>query len=433
MTLNDSDVRDVLHRATEHLVTPPGLLDEVRRGGRRRVVRRRAVLAAVCAAVVAVPTGGLQLASDGGEVRVASPLLDEPTRGDLAGDEGYVRQVRDAWQRLVKRDGEQMRGEPHIVWAGRTPAGPAAYIAQRTAHNPIASEPAGDRVIAMAAFVEPTADGPRITTREQVTDAGTDSFSQAVLLGPERDVLVVLDLGQPVEFSPELRYLPDGRVNRSFQRLAFHDGAAVVTVPPQRTKITVALSRSPVSWQNMVHITNSRLVLFPEGKERPRPQQLRHTLPGAEKAWAADPSTTAVSAPAEALAEYLDVAGLHTSDGSPLLSVYGATPDGRLLLVETIQYDDDPARVIALLAPRHLPFRAVASTFADWKAPLPVRLRLPDNQGILVAAEGAALSYRIGDGTWQDAGRDAALLPADATDVRVTDAGGAISSIPLAP
>ncbi|MFE9656982.1 hypothetical protein [Micromonospora sp. NPDC006431] len=430
MTLNDSNVRDVLHRATDHLVGPPGLLDEVRRGGRRRVVRRRAVLAVVCAAVVAVPVGGLHLASDGGEVQVASPLLDEPTRGDLAGDEGYLRQVREVWQRRLEQDGDQMRGEPHVVWAGRTPAGPAAYIAHRTVHNPIAS-PDGDRVIAMAAFVEPTADGPRVTTREQVTDAGTDGISQAALLGPQRDVLLVLDSGQPVEFSPELRYMPDGKVKRSFQRVAFRDGAAVLAVPPQRTKITVALSKTPVSRENVVHIINDGPILFPDGKGRPRPLQVRHTLPGAEKVWVGDPSAKEVSAPADALAEYIDSAGVHTSDGSPLLWVYGATPDGRLLLVETIQYDDDPARVIALLAPKQLPFKAVASTFADWKSPLPVRLRLPDNQGILVAAEGSALSYRSGDGKWQDAGRNAALLPANATDVRVIDASGTVTTVPV--
>ncbi|GHJ56790.1 hypothetical protein Nm8I071_60970 [Nonomuraea sp. TT08I-71] len=430
MTLNDSDVRDVLHRATDHLVGPPGLLDEVRRGGRRRVVRRRAVLAAVCAAVVAVPVGGLQLAGDGGTAQVASRLLDGPTRGDLAGDDGYLRQVREAWQRRLEQDGHQLRGEPHVVWAGRTPAGPAAYIAQRTVHNPIVGSD-GDRVIAMAAFVEPTADGPRVTTREQVTDAGTDGISQAALLGPQRDVLLVLDAGQPVEFSPELRYLPDGKVNRSFRRVAFRDGAAVLAVPPQRTKITVALSRTPVSRENMVHIINDGPILFPGGADRPRPPQVRHTLPGAEKVWVGDPSAKEVSAPAEALAEYIDSAGVHTSDGSPLLWVYGATPDGRLLLVETVQYDDDPARVIALLAHRYLNFRAVASTVADWKSPLPVRLRLPDNQGVLVAAEGSALSYRVGGGTWQDAGRNAALLPADATDVRVTDVNGTVTTVPL--
>lgn len=90
----------------------------------------------------------------------------------------------------------------------------------------------------------------------------------------------------------------------------------------------------------------------------------------------------------------------------------------------TIQYDDDPARAIALLARGDAPFQPAASGFIDWKASLPVRLRLPDGQGVLVAAEGAALSYRVGAGRWQDAGSGAALLPADATEVRVTAAGG---------
>ncbi|WP_112668663.1 hypothetical protein [Micromonospora saelicesensis] len=74
----------------------------------------------------------------------------------------------------------------------------------------------------------------------------------------------------------------------------------------------------------------------------------------------------------------------------------------------------------------------MASTTADWSAPLPVRLRLPDDQGVLVAAEGSALSYRVGDGQWQDAGRNAALLPAAATDVRVTDATGTTTDVPIA-
>jgi hypothetical protein len=99
--------------------------------------------------------------------------------------------------------------------------------------------------------------------------------------------------------------------------------------------------------------------------------------------------------------------------------------------VETVQYDDDPSRVIALLARPYLPFEAVASTTADWSASLPVRLRLPDDQGVLVAAEGSALSYRVGDGQWQDAGRDAALLPATATDVQVTDANGTVTSVQI--
>jgi hypothetical protein len=439
MTISDSDVREALHRATDHLSGPPGLIPDVRRGGRRRVMRRRAVLAAVCAAAVAVPLGGaLQLAKGGETVEFASPLFDEGTKGDLASDEAYLRQVRQAWQHRQAQTEVRMRGEPHVVWAGRTPAGPAAYVVQRTATNPIASEPEGDRDIAMAAFVEPTADGPQVKTLEMMTDAGPDGNSQATFLGPRRDVLLVLDLGRPVEFSAELRYTADGKIDRTYRRVAFKDGAAVLSVPSQRAKITVALSRTPVSQKNLVHIDGTSEILFADGNSRPD-LRLSHTLPGAEQVWGGDPNdpgyrsgrkANGLRAVPDALAEYIDAAGTHTHDGSPRLNVYGATPDGRRLLLETVQYDNDPARVIALLAHENAPFQAVASAFADWKATLPVRLRLPDNQGILVAAEGAALSYRRGAGRWHEAGRDAALLPANTTEVRVASARGT-ATIPV--
>ncbi|MEU8421132.1 hypothetical protein AB0C15_09690 [Micromonospora sp. NPDC048835] len=421
MTMNDSDVRGILHRATDDLVSPPGLLAEVRRGGRRRVVRRRAVLAALCAAVVAVPVAGvLDLPGNAGDAPAASPLLDEPTRGDLAADEGYLRQVRQVWQRRIKEVGDRTRGEPHVVWAADTPAGPAAYVAQATAHG------------TTVGFVEPTAGGPRVRTLTQATDTETDGLEQAALLGPQRDVLLVLDFGQSVEFSPQLRYLPDGKVERTFTPVAFRDGAAVLSVPPQRTKLTVALSRTPVGRENKMHIDGTSEIYFPGNKDRPAPPLIRRTLPGTEQVWGIDPAAKEVSAPTEALAEYLDPVGAHTHDGSPRLWVYGATPDGRRLLVETVQYDDDPTHVVALLARKYLPFEAVASTTVNWSAPLPVRLRLPDDQGVLVAAEGSALSFRVGDGQWQDAGRNAALLPATATEVRVTAADGTTTNVPVA-
>ncbi|MEH0982677.1 hypothetical protein [Micromonospora sp. CPCC 205556] len=436
MTMSDSDVRAALHRATDQLTTPPDLLPAVRRGGRRRLVRRRALLAVALTAVVAVPVGGaLRLADRGEPIEVASPLLDEPTRGDLAGDQGYLRQVREAWRRHLSRgEAVAMRGEPHVVWAGNTPAGPAAYVAQRTRTEPGVSEPGGDRNFAAAAFVEPTADGPKVLTVESVTTAGTDGNSQAVLLGPERDVLVVVDFGDPVVFSPRLRYKADGRIDRDFQPVPFRDGAAVLPVPPQRGKITVALSRTPVSALNMVHIANSSAILFPdsEGSGSPNPKQLTYTLPGAERAWGGDPAAAAepTNQGENPLTPYVDVAGNHGAGDGPLLTVYGTTPDGRRLRMETIQYDDDPARVVATLAPAESPFTAVASGFADWNAPLPVRLRLPDRQGVLVAAEGATFSYRTGAGGWRAAGRDAALLPATATEVRIIGARGT-TTVPL--
>jgi hypothetical protein len=50
-------------------------------------------------------------------------------------------------------------------------------------------------------------------------------------------------------------------------------------------------------------------------------------------------------------------------------------------------------------------------------------MKLPDGQGWVVADRGATLRQRTGDGPWQAAGRDAALLPAAANEVEVTRPG----------
>ncbi|SCL53419.1 hypothetical protein GA0070606_2117 [Micromonospora citrea] len=433
MTIEDNDVRDVLRRVTDDLAGPPTLLDDVRRGGRRRLRRRRAVLAAVCAAVLAVPVGGaihfVDSGTGGVAAEVASPLFDAPTRGDLAGDEEYLRQVRQAWrQRAEGMESEGGRpdagSEPHVVWAGNTPAGPAAYVAQRVTVTRPGSDRGNHRLIGYAGFVEPAASGPRVMTMRGMNE-GNDGNSAAVLLGPRRDVLVVLDAGYPVEFSPTFRYAPDGRIERIFQRVTFRDGAAVLPVPPQRDRVTVALVGVPLNTATAVEITNTDDILFPDGKNSPEPRRVTYTLPDAERVWGDDPAARVDNTAHEALAAaYIDVGRPHTDGESPLLVVYGATPDGRRLLLQTVQHGDDPARAIVLLARGDAPLQPAVSGFVDWRAPLPVRLRLPDGQGVLVVAEGAALSYRIGAGRWHDAGSGAALLPADATQVRVATASG---------
>jgi hypothetical protein len=234
-----------------------------------------------------------------------------------------------------------------------------------------------------------------------------------------------------VEYSTELGYAADGKIQRTFRPVVFDDGAAVLSVPPQRTKVTVALRRIEPPNRGIV-IVNFQEVLFPDGRGRPQPPEHQHVLPGAELVWGRDPQAATLTHVTEAgaLAGYVDHGGSHAHGSSPLLTLYAATPDGRRLYVTTMQYDDDPSRVIALLARGETPFTVAASAFVDWTEPLPVRLRLPDGQGTVVAAEGAALSYRSGAG-WRDAGRDAALIPAGVTEVRVTPSGGAASTVRL--
>ncbi|MFD0745851.1 hypothetical protein ACFQ1L_31490 [Phytohabitans flavus] len=300
-----------------------------------------------------------------------------------------------------------MRGEPHVLWAGSTPAGPAAFIAQRGGTG------------AAVGWIEPTAEGPRVSTVSSVNaPTRMEDIGQAILLGPERDVLLVLDFGWPVELSTELRYAPDGKVVRQYQPFAFDDGAGWQHVGRQLRKITVALRR-PNSQPGQVYISNATYVLYPEQKEVPAPEWFEYTLPGAPVPSRRDNTFSA-------LAPYVDFHGAHIEDPRlPRLTVRGATPDGRRLLVETIQFDDDPTRVVAMLARGEAEYQAVASGSVDWTAILPVRIRLPDAQGTLVAAPRAALQHRAGGGRWHDAGRNAALLPATATEVRITP--------PLAP
>ncbi|MCW6009224.1 hypothetical protein K1W54_32475 [Micromonospora sp. CPCC 205371] len=436
MTLNDTDVRAVLHRATDHLSSPDGLVEGVRRGGRRRVARRRLLAGGLAVVTAASVAGVLQFSGTGDErIDVASPLFDEPTRGDLARDPAFLREVTDAWRGATENAELWLRGEPHVVWAGNTPKGKAAYVAQRSLDNPVVVQPEGERLIGYAGFVVPTANGLRVLTFEQFHDSGNlDGNSQAVLLGPDRDTLLVLDFGHPVEYSPSMSYAPDGRIVRQRLPVTFRDGAASLPVPPQLTKVTIAVGRAPMSVDSRIHVVNENEILFPDGKERPEPRRFDYVLPGADRAWGAAVAPTAWPPGAvAALAPFLDSIGTHVVDPeAPDLTVFGATPDGRRLLVSTIQYDDDPGHAVAMLGRGESEYPVVATQPVDWAEPLPVRLRLPDEQGTLVAAPEAKLEYRTGaSGTWLDAGRGAALLPAGATDVRVTPASGVARTVRL--
>lgn len=427
MNTDDSDVRTLLRRTAESVESPPGLLADVRRTGRRRLARRRFLTGAGLTVAAAATTGAVLRPGGGTDADVAdtaTPFFERPTRGDLATDMSYLDSVRTAWSARMRRSDLPGRGEPHVVWAGTTPAGPAAFAVQRV-HDSTADP--RKRCVAVMGFLRPTARGPEVMVLQGLVAVDDPSFEydEAAFIGPDRDVLVVLDRERPVEFSPELRYAPDGRCLRTFRRVEFDDGAAVFRVPPQRTKVTVALRRLDIR-DRPVSISGTSEVLIPGVRDRTQAPHHTHTLPGAEAIWVGDPRRTAeqFAYRTGALSAYTDPGGWHTAGPDPSLALFGATPDGRRLFVTTIQLDDDPARAVALLARGDTPFEVVASTMFSWSDPLPVRLRLPAGQGTVVAAEGAALSYRSARTGWRDAGRDAALLPATATHVRVTPKTG---------
>jgi hypothetical protein len=99
-------------------------------------------------------------------------------------------------------------------------------------------------------------------------------------------------------------------------------------------------------------------------------------------------------------------------------SIRGATPDGSQFLAGEVRLENDPSHAYVLVGDG-----LVTGAQVDPGATLPVALKLPDNQGWLVANVGATLRCRRGSDGWLSVGRDAALLPARATAVEVTRPG----------
>jgi hypothetical protein len=281
-------------------------------------------------------------------------------------------------------------------------------------------------------WIEPTAGGPRVATVTPVNRPDSlEGVPQAILLGPDRDVLLVLDFGWPVEFSPSLGYSADGKVVRTFEPFAFTGGAGWRLVGRQVSDLTVALRRVWPVAPDQVDITNATVVLYPEPGDVRVPERLDYVLPGAERLWAE--RERAFAHGGAALDPYHDRYGTHGENPDlPNVTVYGRTPDGRRLLALTLQLDDDPARVVVLAARGETDYEVVAGGFVNWRSALPVSLRLAGGLGTLAVAPGSTLHYRTaGEPGLRPAGRDAALLPPTAVEVRVTPRTGAAADVPL--
>lgn len=420
--MTDTDIRDALRQATDDLRVRPDLLDHVRTGGHRRVLRRRTLLAAGLATVAAGSTAGvLSSRGGGGDAPVASRLLDRPTRGDLKGDTDFLNQVRGAWRDRL--GGLAPAGEPHVAWAGLAPhRSRVAVVAQRV---PRLIDAEGRIRYGLTGFVEQTAGGPRVMSVEEML-TGT-ATSAAALLGPERDILMVVDDGRDVRYSPALSYTAEGRVRRGFTPLDFraHDGVVFEATEPSTTLIRVALrAEVPDSLgDHTVGLANLAQLAETAGSGIPRADTAREvwSLAGAGEETAEDgPWDVATDD------DFHDQYGYQVAPPAGTWFVRGATADRRRFVVQTMAGTDNRIRVLLSLGAPDPVLRG----FARPDAPLPVRVRLPDGQGVVVAGRGR-LRYRVSRGTWLPVAGNAALLPAAAAEAEVTPPGGRAIRIPL--
>ena len=453
----DTEIREALLARTADLTLPPDLLTGARRAGRRRRQRGRVLLATAPVAVVAVVVAGLfaaqQLAySPPGAGEVASALspaertaLSRPTAGDLGDDDAYLAAVTAAWRANLSTSVNADRGifehpvgEPKVVWAGGTEAGNAAIVGggggpplppppTLVVHSlpaPLGRTPLEREGPALLwGFAGPGADGaPRVVADGYPVPGAPDT--EAALIGADRQVLLAWDRGHRAEVSwGPVTYRADGSVSRTWAPLRFTDGVALADRPAGTNPLMVRL-RVPADTAEVGNLSDD-----PYAQPELATTLLWTDLDG-EPVWrvGADPAAAWPGGLPVAQEAYGELEkGLqgkvptYWPDVRVTVTgrwwVAGTLPDGRRLMAGELALDADPARVWVVLGTG--PDRQVLSRWSGRATdPVPVMVELPGGQGWLVAAAGQQLSWRTGDGPWTAAGRDAALLPATATEVR---------------
>lgn len=223
----------------------PDLAGRARAGGRRRLVRRRAGQAVaatcVCAALIlaAVTSSawlphGSRRAPDTLATRVYDQVGDSPTRGDLASDTAYTASALAVWAASHATSAnadrgifDDLRGRGRVVWAGATPAGPGAIVAQQAflhRHSNLQLDREG--LHTLVGFIGVDAQGhPRVVADAYPAPGLPPALAWWV--NPRRTVLAVLDVGEDLGLAASWNYRPDGTRSMSFTPLAFHDGAAI--------------------------------------------------------------------------------------------------------------------------------------------------------------------------------------------------------------
>jgi hypothetical protein len=452
-----TELNRLLHDATSDLTPPPGFTDTVLRGGRRRRQRRRLAVATSIAVVLAVAASTTLVAASGTErTAIGDSRLAAPTKGNLAGDQAFLDQVLAAWKAGLRWSEEadlgvydDRRGDPHVYWAGDTPAGRAAVVMQRVhphAGTEVAVDGAG-LLIAQGLVATDVADGKLklVSTRNPFAD--TPGLADFYQFGRDNRTLLIVDGGKPLHYSFTVR-MENERYFYDWQRARPKDGVAIVNLPGRTaadpppdydagTKYAyVYAGDSPPQGHGL--LIDDDFYDSPVYRRPPASDYLRTRLidpddePGGEEhrqvwdigdpiGWTSHQIVLAWGARGCRAGIRPDI-----SHGSTWM-ISAGLPDGRAVILRDMrnfEQDTTPPQLCAMVGSNRS-FDSVTmvdgGTF-DPGATLPVALRIPHGGGWIVSRPEAELSFRTApDGAWQDAGGSAALLPDNAVEVKVGD------------
>lgn len=443
--MNTTELSELLRDATAELEPPQDFTRHVLAGGRRRRLRRRLAVAASAVVVAAVAAAGTVVAlNPAPQTDTAAELLSRPTQGPLANDRKFLGQVLDVWeseltyaQQARFRVYDDLRGAPHILWAGDTPYGRAAVVVQQTylhrdywqhtegmrmAKGLVAVDPA-DGKLKLVATLSPTAEpgavsyfylGPPAYRTMLIVDEGKPLYYSATTIGTGGEV----DMGEP--------YRPEWR------RVQASDGVALVSItdrpgPGQSQRLLAYQGDHPpeVVDINTESVRNYQAAGADVDNRLADPNYrlpIPNFFPWKDK-WTLGTPVPGMST---------DTLSFNARPrGAWQITVW--LPDRVVFMQETMVIRQDSRRdskgsvltvAIGGIVGNELryDFRdAVDGAVVDHRAVLPVKYHIPDGGGWVVANKGKTLSYRVQGGQWQSAGRDAALLPDNAVEVKVGD------------
>jgi hypothetical protein len=446
--MTETDLKDRLSADVRDIEATPELLGRVRAGGARRLRRRRltqlAVSSVAVAALGATAITGPAFFDQVPDVPAASRittdqyqfLMGGDTRGNLADDKAYLHQVVAAWKKAQATSYNKQRGvydhlvgEPRVYWAGDTPGGRAAVVAQYSdLRNHANVQLNYEGIQTVAGFVVDDKNGHPTVVADVYPDGGKLTTGLVATKGANR-TLVVLDTGKKTGWSPKRLYHDNGTTSRDYTRLQFKDGVSIVNLPPDVRLPALDVHTLPATGPSNQYLANAGANAGGEPKDRTithrlweEPSRSVWSMTDGAEGLAQKAHGTLVDATIDTSMDFYGAA-------DSLWVGYGVSADGSAVYLGEQQLDRDPTRIYAVLQSGS--GKKMVSGPVDRQSGLPVHLKLPDGQGWAVARKDGKLSYRTGGGAWSTP-RDNALLVPDGNDVQVrVEAAGTTKVVTL--
>jgi hypothetical protein len=238
----EHELRTAMQEATADLQAPPDLLGRLRSQPRRAPSRPAWRVAVAAAAVVAVAAGALVATRHLGgrdSFDVADAISSwGPARGDLAHDPATLRQIDAEWAHPAGRQADiagfdPVPGDrpPQVLWAGRTPAGSAAYVVQHLhsahadwAYGVLLPDAHGVLRLYYRLELDPTDSGAAWQPQPQ-------GFSFAASRALHAFVVVPTDPRATIEVSTRHSTDAQGHATPQWADVVSTDGAGVVSIP----------------------------------------------------------------------------------------------------------------------------------------------------------------------------------------------------------